>query len=112
MFEGSRPVRARLFREYMGVRELAPAGSTFNIVDQPLRYRDYVDALSDGIGAARPRRAPELPLPPSWRYANEAARTVLGWMPRGRLSRKVGRGSTMRAYRVEWTKRPLSEERI
>jgi nucleoside-diphosphate-sugar epimerase len=62
--------------------ELAPAGSTFNIVDEPLRYGDYVDGLADLIGVARPRRAAALPLPPSWRCTNNAAQAALGWMPR------------------------------
>lgn len=65
--------------------ELAPAGSTFNIVDEPLRYGDYVDALSDLIGVKRPRRVATLPLPPSWRCTNQAALTALGWMPRERI---------------------------
>ena len=65
--------------------EFAPAGSTFNIVDEPLHYGDYVDALSDLIGVTRPRRAAELPLPPSWRCTNRAALTSLGWMPRERI---------------------------
>jgi hypothetical protein len=65
--------------------EFAPAGSTFNIVDEPLRYGDYVDALADLIGAARPQRVSKLPLPPSWRCTNEAARTVLAWLPRERI---------------------------
>jgi len=65
--------------------ERAPAGSTFNIVDEPLRYGDYVDALADLLGLARPRRAPDLPRPPSWRCTNHAARAVLGWVPRGRI---------------------------
>ncbi len=65
--------------------ELAPAGSTFNIVDEPLRYGDYVDALADLIGVTRPRRAAKLPLPPSWRCTNRAAQAVLGWMPRERI---------------------------
>lgn len=65
--------------------ELAPAGSTFNIVDEPLRYGDYVDAVSDLIGVTRPRRAAELPLPPSWRCTNRAALTTLSWMPRERI---------------------------
>lgn len=60
----------------------APPGSTFNVVDDPLRYGDYVDALADLIGVARPERAPALPPPPSWRCVNRAAQTVLGWMPR------------------------------
>lgn len=65
--------------------ESAPAGSTFNIVDEPLRYGDYVDALADLIGVTRPRRAAELPLPPSWRCTNRAALATLGWMPRERI---------------------------
>jgi nucleoside-diphosphate-sugar epimerase len=65
--------------------ELAPSSSTVNVVDEPLRYGDYVDALADLIGVARPRRAPRLPLPPSWRCTNEAAQTVLGWTPRERI---------------------------
>jgi 2-alkyl-3-oxoalkanoate reductase len=65
--------------------ELAPSASTFNIVDEPLRYGDYVDALADLIGVARPRRARSLQLPPSWRCTNTAAQTVLGWTPRERI---------------------------
>jgi nucleoside-diphosphate-sugar epimerase len=65
--------------------ERAPAGSTFNIVDEPLRYGDYVDAVADLIGASRPRRVPERPLPPSWRCSNRAARSTLSWMPRARI---------------------------
>ena len=60
----------------------APAGSTFNIVDEPLHYSDYVDALSDLIGVARPPRAAAEPLRASRRCTSSAARTVLGWMPR------------------------------
>ena len=65
--------------------QVAPAGSTFNLVDDPLRYGDYVDALADPIGVPRPVRAPKLPLPPSWRCTNRAAQTVLGWIPRERI---------------------------
>jgi nucleoside-diphosphate-sugar epimerase len=60
----------------------APAGSTFNIVDEPLRYSDYVDALADLIGIARPPRAAAGPLRASRRCTSSAARTVLGWLPR------------------------------
>jgi nucleoside-diphosphate-sugar epimerase len=65
--------------------ELAPSGSTFNIVDEPIRHSDYVDALADLIGAPRPERVATLPMPPSWRCSNEAAQTTLGWMPRARI---------------------------
>jgi nucleoside-diphosphate-sugar epimerase len=60
--------------------ERARGGGTFNIVDEPLRYGAYVDALADLVGAARPPRV-ALPLPPSWRCTNRAARVVLGWTP-------------------------------
>lgn len=65
--------------------ESAPAGSTFNVVDEPIRNADYLDALADLVGVARPERAPELPLPPSWRCTNRAAQTVLCWMPHERI---------------------------
>lgn len=60
----------------------APAGSTFNIVDEPLRYSDYIDALADLIGVARPPRAAAGPLRSSRRCKSSAARAALGWMPR------------------------------
>lgn len=60
----------------------APAGSTFNIVDEPLRYSDYVDALADLIGVVRPPRVAARPLRGSRRCTNTAARAVLGWAPR------------------------------
>jgi 2-alkyl-3-oxoalkanoate reductase len=59
----------------------APGGSTFNIVDEPLRYGDYVDRLADLTRVARPRRVPELPQRPSWRCTNRAAADALGWRP-------------------------------
>jgi nucleoside-diphosphate-sugar epimerase len=62
--------------------ERAPAGSIFNIVDEPIRYGDYVDAIADLIGVPRPQRMTGRRLPPSWRCTNEAAQTALEWMPR------------------------------
>jgi nucleoside-diphosphate-sugar epimerase len=60
----------------------APPGSTFNIVDEPLRYSDYVDALADLIGVGRPPRSATAPRRRSRRCTNTAARAVLGWAPR------------------------------
>lgn len=71
--------------------EAAPAGSTFNVVDDPIRYGDYVDALADLIGVSRPVRAPELSPSPSWRCTNRAAQTALGWMPRERIWPRLDR---------------------
>jgi len=71
--------------------ETAPAGSTFNVVDDPLRYGDYVDALAALIGVSRPARAPRLPLPPSCRCTSRAAQAVLGWLPRERIWPRLDR---------------------
>jgi nucleoside-diphosphate-sugar epimerase len=62
--------------------ERAPAGSTFNIVDEPLREESYLDRLGALVGALTPTRDPLRPCPPSFRCANRAAREALGWIPR------------------------------
>ena len=59
----------------------APAGSTFNIVDKPLRQRDYLDRLAAAVGAPKPQRDPDAPCPLSQRCANQAAQNALGWTP-------------------------------
>src|SRR5690606_29492711 len=61
--------------------ERAPAGSIFNIADEPLRQGDYLDRLADAVGAARPPRDPDAPCPTSQRASSAAARTVLDWQP-------------------------------
>ncbi len=61
--------------------EQATGGSTFNIVDTPLRYGEYLDGLSDRLGVSRPQRTPGLPSGPSYRCSNQAARTALAWTP-------------------------------
>ena len=74
--------RADMAAAVVAALERAPAGSTFNIVDEPLRYSDYVDALADLIGVERPPRTTRSRLPASRRCTNRAARATLGWMPR------------------------------
>lgn len=59
----------------------APAGSIFNICDEPLRQGEYLDHLAALIGAPPPPRDPTRPCPPSWRCSNYAARTTLAWEP-------------------------------
>ena len=59
--------------------ERAPAGSTFNIVDKPIRQRDYLDRLAAAVGAPQPARDPDAPCPISQRCANQAAQNALGW---------------------------------
>jgi nucleoside-diphosphate-sugar epimerase len=61
--------------------ESAPASSVFNIVDEPLRNGDYMDLLARLVGAPQPARDATKPCPPSYRCSNQAAGTVLGWMP-------------------------------
>ncbi|MCZ2095148.1 MAG: hypothetical protein LC121_02540 [Anaerolineae bacterium] len=62
--------------------ERAPAGSTFNIVDEPIRQGDYLERLAQAVGAPEPPRDPDTPCPPSHRVSNQAARETLGWTPR------------------------------
>lgn len=59
----------------------APAGSTFNITDEPLQNGEYLDRLATAIGVPTPLRDPNSPLPPSWRCSNAAARQTLKWSP-------------------------------
>ena len=60
----------------------APAGSTFNIVAEPLRQGDYTETLANIVGAPKPRRIEAGRNPPSFRCSNRAARQSLGWTPR------------------------------
>jgi nucleoside-diphosphate-sugar epimerase len=59
----------------------APAGSTFNIVDDPVRNGDYLDHLADMLGVPHAARIPTHPCPPSYRCSNKAARSTLNWTP-------------------------------
>ncbi len=66
---------------FVAAIEHAPAGSIFNVVDEPIRSGEYMDRLADSVRAPRPRRTGTFPCPPSWRCSNQAAKTVLGWQP-------------------------------
>jgi nucleoside-diphosphate-sugar epimerase len=59
----------------------APAGSTFNIVDDPVRNGSYLDHLADMLGVPHAARIPTHACPPSCRCSNVAARTTLNWSP-------------------------------
>ena len=59
----------------------APAGSIFNICDEPLRQGEYLDRLAEWSGAPAPPHDPARACPPSWRCSNYAARTELTWEP-------------------------------
>ena len=61
--------------------ERAPAGSTFNVADEPLRQGEYLDRLADVVGAAPPPRDEAAPRSPSLRCSSLAARETLRWRP-------------------------------
>lgn len=61
--------------------EHASAGFVFNVVDEPIRYGEYLDRLADSIGVPRPGRDKAAICPPSWRCSNQAARARLRWQP-------------------------------
>ncbi len=66
----------------------APAGSIFNIVDEPARQGEYLDRLAELIGAPQPPRDLTQPHPASWRCSNAAARSALQWTPRHSIYRE------------------------
>lgn len=59
----------------------APAGSIFNIVDEPMRQYEYSDRLAISIGANKPRRDANPVCPPPWRCSNQLAKSILRWNP-------------------------------
>lgn len=61
--------------------EHAPGGSIYQIVDQPLRYRDYLTGLADRLHLPHPSYNASLPEEPSFRCSNQRAQEQLGWHP-------------------------------
>jgi nucleoside-diphosphate-sugar epimerase len=61
--------------------ENAPAGSVFNVVDEPIRNGEYLDHLATSIGVGRPERDRTAKCPPSWRCNNKALKVTLKWLP-------------------------------
>ncbi|HET8846004.1 MAG TPA: NAD(P)-dependent oxidoreductase [Ktedonobacteraceae bacterium] len=61
--------------------EHALGGSIYHIVDQPLRYRDYLIGLADRLHLSRPPYNTPLPEEPSFRCSNQRAQEQLGWHP-------------------------------
>ena len=59
----------------------APAGTIYNVVDEPIRNIDYLSRLAQFVHAPQPEQDYAQPCPPSWRCSNQAARTILGWTP-------------------------------
>jgi nucleoside-diphosphate-sugar epimerase len=67
----------------------APAGSIFNIVDEPIRQGEYIDRLATLVGASKPQRDANLQRPLSLRCSNQAAKAILSWLPRHSLFPEV-----------------------
>ncbi|GHO85653.1 NAD-dependent epimerase/dehydratase family protein [Dictyobacter formicarum] len=61
--------------------EHASGGSIYHIVDQPLRYGDYITGLADRLHLSYPPYNASLPEAPSYRCGNQHAREQLGWQP-------------------------------
>lgn len=59
----------------------AEAGSIYQIVDQPLRYRDYLTGLADRLHLPHPAYNASFPEDPSFRCSNQRAQEQLGWHP-------------------------------
>ena len=76
---------------YMMALERAPTGSTFNVCDEPIRYREYMEHLAELMGAPRPRLDLSKSRPPSFRCSNKKAREVLGWKPMRSVWPEVGK---------------------
>lgn len=66
---------------FVAAARYAPAGSIFNIVDEPLRQHEYYDRLAAAVGAPKPARDESSPCPPSWRCDNSRAKSTLHWQP-------------------------------
>ncbi len=59
----------------------APAGTIYNIVDEPIRVGDYLSRLANLVHAPQPEQDYSHPCPPSQRCSNQAARDILSWAP-------------------------------
>ena len=78
--------------------ENAPAGSVFNIVDEPIRQGKYLDRLAASIGVARPRRDKSIKCPPSWRCSNQAAKAMLKWLPLHSIIPRTAKADFLPSY--------------
>ena len=68
----------------------APAGTIYNIVDEPIRSGKYLNRLAEIVGVAQPEQDYSQPCPPSWRCSSQAARTILEWEPTHGIWPEVG----------------------
>ena len=59
----------------------APAGSTYNITDEPIRNGEYLDRVAAMLGVDTPQRDLDAPSPRSFRVSSAAARRDLQWTP-------------------------------
>lgn len=59
----------------------APAGTIYNVVDEPLRQREYLGKLADAVGANKPPYVADAAPVISQRCCNLAAKQALKWRP-------------------------------
>jgi nucleoside-diphosphate-sugar epimerase len=59
-----------------------PSSIVLNIVEEPIRFGNYLDLLAGRLGLGAPPRDPSRVRNLSHRCSNEAAKQVLGWVPR------------------------------
>jgi nucleoside-diphosphate-sugar epimerase len=59
-----------------------PGSIALNIVEEPIRFGEYLDLLAGRLGLVTPPRDPSRARNLSHRCSNEAAKRVLGWVPR------------------------------
>jgi nucleoside-diphosphate-sugar epimerase len=66
---------------FVGAVRRRPRQKTLNIVDEPIRYGDYLDLLAGRLGLPRPPRDLSQAKHLSHRCSNGAAREELNWTP-------------------------------
>jgi nucleoside-diphosphate-sugar epimerase len=59
----------------------ASSGMIFNICDEPVQQRDYLELLTKHLGIKPLIKTSEETCPPSHRCSNEKAISILGWRP-------------------------------
>lgn len=59
----------------------ASSGMIFNICDEPVQQKDYLEQLTKHLGINPLIKTGEETCPPSHRCSNDKARSILGWRP-------------------------------
>jgi len=86
------PCDGNYYVSYISVKDMAQAfvralekpvsGQIFNICDEPILQKYYIQQLSDSVGVSPKLSQDEKTCPPSHRCSNEKAIAMLDWRPR------------------------------